>query len=112
MEIETAARVHMAMTRRHYSGEVDGHSVILIIAAQTADAETVVAMESFTGSLGGRTGTFNIAHLVTTVHAGKETESVVIVPSSGTGELAGITGRGEVTYNANGAHLIWFEYDL
>ncbi|WP_324615422.1 DUF3224 domain-containing protein [Streptomyces sp. NRRL S-920] len=37
---------------------------------------------------------------------------VVIVPGSGTGELAGITGTGGIAIDPDGTHRIWFDYDL
>jgi hypothetical protein len=35
-----------------------------------------------------------------------------IVPSSGTGLLAGIRGTGGMAIDADGTHRIWFDYDL
>ncbi|QRX96700.1 DUF3224 domain-containing protein [Streptomyces sp. A1-5] len=36
----------------------------------------------------------------------------VIVPGSGTSELAGITGAGGIAVDADGTHRIWFDYGL
>lgn len=36
----------------------------------------------------------------------------MIVPGSGTGELAGITGTGGIEIDADGTHRVWFEYEV
>ena len=73
---------------------------------------TYVAMESFEGSVDGRAGAFNFAHSATTTGANREAEYFAIVPSSGTGALAGIRGTGGLEIEADGTHRIWFEYEL
>ena len=39
-------------------------------------------------------------------------EFFVIVPTSGKGELAGITGTGGMAIDDDGTHRIWFDYEL
>ena len=70
-------------------------------------------MESFSGTLDGRTGTLNIAHTATT-DGGPDRlhELVVIVPASGTGELAGITGVGSMRVDGDGTHRLELEYEI
>ena len=51
-----------------------------------------VAMEMVEGTLAGRTGSFALQHNGT-MDAGGQQLNVVIVPGSGTGALAGISGR-------------------
>ena len=57
-----------------------------------AGVGTYVAMESFEGSIDGHSGTLNFAHSATTHGTDRADEFFTIVPSSGTGALAGITG--------------------
>jgi hypothetical protein len=71
-----------------------------------------VAMESFEGSLNGRTGAFNFAHSATTSGTDRTAEFFTIVPSSGTGDLAGITGTGAMAVDPDGTHRISFDYLL
>jgi hypothetical protein len=71
-----------------------------------------VALESFEGSLDGRTGTFNFVHSASTGGSDRTNEFFLIVPASGTGDLAGITGSGGLSIDADGTHRIWFDYDL
>lgn len=112
--VETAVAVGVTTMVKQYEGEIEGRSQTLFTSAfnQAAGTGTYVAMESFAGTLGGRTGTFNFAHSATTLGESRENEFFVIVPTSGTGELAGITGAGGMAIDADGTHRIWFEYDL
>ncbi|MGW7526579.1 DUF3224 domain-containing protein [Streptomyces sp. NPDC054783] len=73
---------------------------------------SVVAMESFEGTLGGLSGTFNFVHSATTRGEGREAEFFVIVPGSGTEALTGIRGAGGLRIDADGTHRIWFEYEV
>jgi hypothetical protein len=39
-------------------------------------------------------------------------EFFTIVPSSGTGDLTGISGGGGLAVDADGTHRVWFDYEL
>ncbi|WP_327433950.1 DUF3224 domain-containing protein [Streptomyces sp. NBC_01236] len=112
--VPTGLPVGVARMEKHYEGEVVGRSATLFTAAfdQTTGVGTYVAMESFEGSLHGRGGSFNFAHSATTSGSDRTAEFFTIVPSSGTGELAGISGAGGMAIDADGTHRIWFDYDL
>jgi hypothetical protein len=86
--------VGLARMEKHFTGEVSGHSTTLFTYAvdHSTDVGGYVAMESFAGNLHERTGTFNFTHSATTSGEDRDNESFVIIPSSGTGDLAGITG--------------------
>ncbi|MET7988331.1 DUF3224 domain-containing protein [Streptomyces sp. NPDC005281] len=112
--IETAVPVGVATMNKQYEGEVAGRSATLFTAAfdQSTGTGTYVAMESFDGALHGRSGAFNFAHSATTLGEGRQSEFFVVVPGSGTGELAGITGTGGIAVDSDGTHRIWFDYVL
>jgi hypothetical protein len=112
--IETGVPVGVATMDKQYEGEVAGRSATLFTAAfdQATGVGTYVAMESFDGTVSGRAGAFNFAHSSTTLGEGRESEFFIIVPSSGTDELAGITGTGSLTIDDDGTHRIWFDYEL
>ncbi|MGW1909431.1 DUF3224 domain-containing protein [Streptomyces sp. NPDC002076] len=112
--VETAVPVGVATMRKRYEGEVAGVSQTLFTAAydQSSGTGTYVAMESFEGSLGGRSGSFNFAHSATTLGEGREAEFFVIVPGSGTGALTRIRGAGGLRIDVDGTHRIWFEYEV
>jgi hypothetical protein len=112
--VSTGVPVGVATMEKHYEGEVAGRSATLFTAAfdQATGVGTYVAMESFEGSLSGRNGAFNFAHSATTSGSDRSAEFFVIVPTSGTGELAGISGAGGMAVDAEGTHRIWFDYEL
>jgi hypothetical protein len=99
---------------KRYEGDVVGRSATLFTAAfdQTTGTGTYVAMESFQGSLHGRDGAFNFAHSASTSGTDRSAEFFTIVPSSGTGDLAGITGTGGISVEPDGTHRVWFDYEL
>ncbi|WP_052869065.1 DUF3224 domain-containing protein [Streptomyces niger] len=112
--VSTGLPVGVATMEKHFEGEAVGHSATLFTAAfdQTTGVGTYIAMESFEGSLHGREGAFNFVHSATTSGTDRTAEFFTIVPSSGTGELAGIAGAGGMTVDADGTHRIWFDYEL
>ncbi|WP_251096193.1 DUF3224 domain-containing protein [Streptomyces sp. Caat 7-52] len=112
--VTTGLPVGVATMEKHFEGEVTGRSATLFTAAydQSTGVGTYVAMESFEGSLQGREGAFNFVHSATTSGSDRTAEFFTIVPSSGTRELAGISGSGGMTVDADGTHRMWFEYQL
>ena len=68
-----------------------------------------VAIETFTGTLDGRKGSFALAHSGT-MQGGKAVLHVEVVPDSGTGELTGLTGT--MTIDPTRGHAYVFEYTL
>lgn len=97
---------------KQFHGDLEGTSKGEGLTAgnlQTGSAG-YVAIEFVTGTVGGRSGTFIFQHSATMDH-GAQQLSITIVPESGTGQLAGITGK--MTINVvNGKHLYDFEYTL
>ncbi|PXX66311.1 uncharacterized protein DUF3224 [Nocardia tenerifensis] len=112
--IETALPVGIAQIEKKFDGEITGRSATLFTAAfdQASGVGTYVAMESFEGALNGVAGTFNFTHSATTSGSDRTAESFVIVPASGTGDLAGIAGTGGLSVDEAGGHHIWFDYEL
>ncbi|MFJ5774355.1 DUF3224 domain-containing protein [Streptomyces sp. NPDC093094] len=112
--VPTRLPVGVATMEKHFEGEVAGRSATLFTAAfdQATGVGTYVAMESFEGLLHGRRGSFNFVHSATTSGSDRTAEFFTVVPSSGTGELAGISGAGGLTVDADGTHRIWFDYRL
>ena len=69
-----------------------------------------VAMETVTGTLHGRNGSFVLQHS-STMTRGVPEQSITVVPDSGTGELTGLTGRLLITI-VEGQHSYRFDYTL
>ncbi len=69
-----------------------------------------VAIETFTGSLDGKAGTFVLQHSGS-MRGGTPTLQVTVVPDSGTGALAGISGTMTID-PTGGEHRYTFDYVL
>lgn len=112
--VTTALGVGVATMVKEYVGGVEGRSTTLFTSAFDPErgVGTYVAMESFEGSLNGRAGAFNYAHVASTHGSDRFDEYAVIVPSSGTGELTGIRGTAVMAVDEDGTHRIRFDYTL
>lgn len=77
--------------RKHYQGVIDGTGVATVLTAQGETGGGYVASERIEGVLDGRRGTFVIQHFGLADGPEQSSEGS-IVPGSGTGELAGISG--------------------
>jgi len=78
-----------------FTGDVEATSEVHMIGARNAAVPTsagYVAIERVTGALAGRRGTFVLQHNGV-MNRGKGSLDCTVVPDSGTGELAGLTGR-------------------
>ncbi len=112
--IATALPIGVARMEKVYDGDVRGRSATLFTAAfdQASGRGTYVAMEAFEGSVDGRAGTFAYVHSATTSGADRTHEFFLVVPGSGTGELAGIRGGGSMAVEADGTHRVTLDYEL
>jgi hypothetical protein len=70
-----------------------------------------VASEMVVGRLAERVGTFVLQHWGVSDRDGQQTGGHV-VPGSGTGELAGLSGRVQIAVDADGAHTLMLEYEI
>jgi hypothetical protein len=69
-----------------------------------------VAMERVTGTLDGRKGSFILQHNAT-MNRGEAEMNIVVVPDTGTGQLAGISGSMTVKIEG-GQHYYYFDYSI
>ena len=97
---------------KQFDGELEAASKGEMLAAGTpsSGAGGYVAIEHVTGTLKGRKGSFALQHFGT-MENGKFDLKVLVVPGSGTGDLAGITGTMEIIIAA-GKHSYTFDYQL
>ena len=84
----------------------------MITAAGLAVKESAAysAVERLTGTLHGKKGNFALQH-TGIMDRGKPTLTITVVPDSGTGELAGLTGKMDIIIEGK-AHLYVFDYEL
>ncbi|WP_020661347.1 DUF3224 domain-containing protein [Amycolatopsis benzoatilytica] len=90
-----------------FTGAVEGTSRVEMLTASNETSRMYVAFERFAGSVDGRKGSFVLRHA-----AGDEGLSLVLLPGSGTGELAGITGSADIAVDDAGAHTFTLAYEL
>ncbi|HEY6743395.1 MAG TPA: DUF3224 domain-containing protein [Lapillicoccus sp.] len=112
--IEVGLPVGTAVMEKVYEGDVSGRSATIFTSAfdMGTGVGTYVALETFEGRLGERSGGFAYAHSATTTGSDRRNELFVIVPSSGVGELAGISGGGGIAVNPDDTHRVWFDFNL
>ena len=98
---------------KQFHGDLEGTSKGHMLSAGTSvkGSAGYVAMEQVTGTLRGRTGTFVLQHSGT-MNRGAPQLSITVVPDSGTGQLAGLSGRMTIDIAADGKHSYEFEYTL
>ncbi len=97
---------------KQFSGDLTGSSKGQMLGIDTAikDSGGYVAAERFTGTLNGKKGSFSLQHSGT-MRGGKFELNIIVVPDSGTGELAGISGKMKIIIEG-GKHFYEFEYVL
>ena len=94
-----------------FHGDLAGTGVGEMLTAGSAEGSGVyVAVERVTGRLGGREGTFALHH-TGVMERGKPSLTIAIVPDSGTGGLAGISGRLLIEITG-GKHFYELEYTI
>ena len=86
-------KLNRNIVRKKFSGDIVGKSEAQMVAASTATPGSAgyVAIEHFTGSVGGKSGSFVLQHHGL-MEKGEAVLTVTIVPDSGTGDLPGISG--------------------
>lgn len=95
-----------------FRGDLEGVSKGQMLAVMTdvSGSAGYVAMERVNGKLHGRTGTFALQHSGTMTR-GTPQLIITVVPDSGTGELAGLSGKMTIDI-VEGKHFYKFEYTL
>jgi hypothetical protein len=97
---------------KQFQGALDATSQGMMLSAGTATRGSAgyVAIEQVTGVLDGRRGSFVLQHHAT-MNRGAPSLSIVVVPDSGTDELAGLSGTMAIRIT-DGTHFYDFEYTL
>ena len=97
---------------KQYHGDLDGTSKGQMLAIGSAKSSgAYVAIETFTGTLSGKTGSFSLHHTGIITKAGPNL-TISVVPDSGTGQLAGISGNMTINSSPDGRQSYEFEYRL
>ena len=97
---------------KQWHGDLDGVSTgeMLTAGSYVKGSAGYVAVERFSGTLQGRTGTFALMHMGVMTR-GTPQLTIMVVPDSGTGQLVGLTGTLMINI-ADGKHSYDFEYSI
>jgi len=96
---------------KQYHGAIEGTGKGEMLTAGTGSGSgAYVAIERVTGTLNGRKGTF-ILHHRGIMTKGTPDLTIFVVPDSGTGQLAGLTGQMTIKVT-EGKHFYDLEYRL
>jgi hypothetical protein len=83
----------LTMVRKQFRGGMDGTSVARLLTAGGEDGRGYVASEVVSATIDGRAGTFVLQHGGIGSSDGEVLfQFGMVVPGTGTGELAGLTG--------------------
>jgi len=95
-----------------FAGDLEGTSKGEMLAAMSAVAGSAgyVALEKVTATLGGKKGEFFLQHNGL-MDRGAPSLTVVVVPDSGTGELAGLKGTMTIDVKDK-KHFYTFDYSI
>lgn len=98
---------------KKYSGDLEGTGTGEMLTGMSAvpGSAGYVAIEKITGSLAGRRGSFHLLHKGVMTR-GTPALSITVIPDSGTGELAGLTGTMDIQVARDGSHSYTFNYSL
>lgn len=97
---------------KKFHGALEATSEVQMLSARTpvANSAAYVGLERIKGNLAGRTGSFCVVHLGL-MNRGAESLVVTVVPDSGTGQLAGLSGAMRIRI-VEGKHFYDFDYAL
>jgi hypothetical protein len=111
-QAESAGVGRMSLDKR-FHGDLEATSTGEMLAFRTAIADSAgyVAIERVQGRLHGRSGSFALQHS-STMARGAQHQNIIVIPDSGTGELAGLAGSMTIVIGPGGAHSYVFDYDL
>ena len=96
-----------------YSGDLTGTAAGEMMAAggTVPGSAGYVAIERVDGELDGRKGTFYLQHYGI-MNRGEGSLKIEVIPDSGTGDLAGLTGDMKIIIAPGGGHSYEFNWEI
>ena len=99
-------RIGRVTLHKSFSGPLTGTSVLAMTSVAVGEAPVgYVALELVTGTLDGRSGSFVLQH-TGVVEESAAPPNGVVLPGTGTGELAGLSGTMTIEHEESGAVLV------
>jgi hypothetical protein len=109
---EAAGLSRMSLDKQYHGDlEATGKGEMLASRPDAKGSGVYVALERVTGTLKGRSGGF-VLHHTGIMDRGTPRLTIEVAPDSGTGQLAGLTGKMKINIAADGKHSYEFDYTL
>ena len=106
--VEDGPELGQAVLAKTYGGpELTAKATGHVVTTRGERGASYVAQERITGELDGRSGSFVLEHRASMGEGFPTVIEAQVVPGSGTGELANLSGRGMVEHQ-----LLILDYDL
>jgi hypothetical protein len=105
--------IHRMQLDKQFQGSLQAVSkgeMMAIGSGAPGSSGAYVALERVEGTLDGKRGSFALQH-TGVMDRGEPTLSIAVVPGSGTGELAGLSGSMKIDI-VNGVHHYQFHYAI
>lgn len=111
-KVEGGALGRMSIDKQ-YHGDLEGtgKGEMLTAGSGVKGSGAYVAVERVSGTLQGRRGTFLLQHRGIMTRGAPDL-AIMVVPDSGTGELAGLAGKMAIVIAPDGKHSYDFEYSI
>ncbi len=111
-EVAALSEIGRMSMDKSYHGQLQArsHGEFLAVRGSETGSAGYVAMERVSGTLDGTSGSFALMHTGVMTRGVPELK-VMVVPDSGTGELAGLTGTMKIDI-VEGEHHYEFSYSL
>ncbi|MGM9480880.1 DUF3224 domain-containing protein [Roseateles sp. NT4] len=110
-EAQSASIGRMLLDKQYHGAlEARGAGQMLATHGSVAGSAAYVALETVTGSLQGREGSFALVHQGR-MDRGQPSLDISIVPDSGTGALTGLAGRMQIRVEGH-QHFYDFDFTL
>lgn len=111
-EIEGGPKITRASVAKAFHGDIEGEGTLEYLMMYRADGSaSFLGLERVVGRVGDRSGTFVLQH-TGTFNGGTARAAVVVVPGSGTEDLAGLQGEGSFVAEHGPKGSMTIEYEV
>ena len=108
---QAAGLARLSLDKRFHGDLEGGSQGEMLASGDGTHSGAYVALEKFTGTLRGRSGSFVLMHSAVMNRGTPESWSVAVVIDSGTDQLTGLSGQMTIRIE-DGKHYYGFDYSL
>lgn len=113
LDEQPGAKIGRLKLTKTFHGDIEGQSTVEALTALSSDGagRAYVGIERIAATIHGRSGTFVLHHTALESPSDRET-TWTVVSGTGTGELTGLRGKGEIINEPDGGHRFNLDYEL